>query len=232
MKRLMKEVTNKIYTVLANIGNAGFIAALNDWGDGHSAHWDTPELLPDFAQSSLRARSWPPLRRGRARQNEVCLALGPGRHFGGQGEQAGRLAVEWSACADRCDEWRDCSEVAGAECPRSLCFLFWDRRKVEFEEKMKALSFLPLQRNPFSLARMANKSTPSVSQLQRALKISEQIQVLETELHTILGGSSEPQAKRKYTKKAAGSKKRTMSPEAREKIAAAQRKRWAKQKRA
>ena len=48
MKRLMKEVTNKLYTVLANIGNAEFIAKLNDWGDGHTAQWDTPELLPDF----------------------------------------------------------------------------------------------------------------------------------------------------------------------------------------
>ena len=80
---------------------------------------------------------------------------------------------------------------------------------------------------------MASKHTPSVSQLQRALKLSEEIEKLQNELLRILGTSGEPAAKRTYTKKAAGkagNKKRTMSPEAREKIAAAQRARWAKQK--
>lgn len=77
-------------------------------------------------------------------------------------------------------------------------------------------------------------SLPTVSQLKQALKIAEQLETLEAELAAILGGSS---IKRKYTKSdpsAAPLKKtkRTMSPEAREKIAAAQRKRWAKQKRA
>jgi hypothetical protein len=121
-------------------------------------------------------------------------------------------------------------------------------------------------------------STPSLAQLHRAIKISEQIEALKAELSTVLGNgdASEPKtkraytkkpgpkgkrkytrkaapeglteadavihplfgkAKRKYTKKGAATaeapapakKKRTMSPEAREKIAAAQRKRWAKQ---
>jgi hypothetical protein len=74
----------------------------------------------------------------------------------------------------------------------------------------------------------------SVSQLKRALKIAEKLEALQAELASVLGGSS---IKRKYTKSdssAAPAKKgkRTMSPEAREKIAAAQRKRWAKQKKA
>ena len=74
---------------------------------------------------------------------------------------------------------------------------------------------------------------PTTSQLKRAVIISEKLDALEAELAAILGGSSalaknakEPKApKEKKTK-------RVMSPEAREKIAAAQRKRWAKTKRA
>jgi hypothetical protein len=74
----------------------------------------------------------------------------------------------------------------------------------------------------------------SVSQLKQALKITEKLEELQAELAAILTGSS---TKRKYTKSdpsAAPAKKgkRTMSPEAREKIAAAQRKRWAKTKKA
>jgi hypothetical protein len=91
---------------------------------------------------------------------------------------------------------------------------------------------------------MSNTSIPSLGQLQRALKISEQIQELKAQLAGVLGnavaqdgaGAAAPKAKRKYTKKSAApggaapaKTKRTMSPEAREKIAAAQRARWAKQ---
>lgn len=73
---------------------------------------------------------------------------------------------------------------------------------------------------------------PSVSQLKQALKIAEKIEAMEAELASILGESTNetPKAKKgpgRPPKKA----KREMSPEAREKIAAAQRKRWAKQKR-
>ncbi len=80
---------------------------------------------------------------------------------------------------------------------------------------------------------MAATNIPSVNNLKRALKISEEIQELQAEMLSILGTTGEPKAKRAYNKKSAGSagpKKRIMSPEAREKIAAAQRKRWAKQK--
>jgi len=83
---------------------------------------------------------------------------------------------------------------------------------------------------------MAATNTHSVNNLKRALKISEQIQELQAELLSVLGTTGEPKAKRAYNKKSAGAaapkKKRMMSPEAREKIAAAQRKRWAKQKKA
>ena len=80
---------------------------------------------------------------------------------------------------------------------------------------------------------MAATNIPSVNNLKRALKISEEIQELQAEMLSILGTTGEPKAKRAYNKKSAGAaapKKRMMSPEAREKIAAAQRKRWAKQK--
>jgi cobalamin-dependent methionine synthase I len=82
------------------------------------------------------------------------------------------------------------------------------------------------------MLKLSAMSLPTVSQLKQALKIAEKLEAFETELAAILGGSS---TKRKYTKSDTSSTpakkvKRTMSPEAREKIAAAQRKRWAKQK--
>lgn len=93
---------------------------------------------------------------------------------------------------------------------------------------------------------MAN-TTLSLGQLKRAVQIHEQIESLQAELAGLLGGKSVGAKRgRKPGKKAAaegdvakavkepkaGKKKRTMSPEAREKIAAAQRKRWAKQRKA
>ena len=80
----------------------------------------------------------------------------------------------------------------------------------------------------------------SVDQLKRALKISEQIQNLEAELASILGTSSgAARVKRAYNKKttaaAPGKKKRkktVISPEGKERIAAAQRLRWAKLRKA
>lgn len=69
---------------------------------------------------------------------------------------------------------------------------------------------------------------PTTSQLRKAVIISEKLDALEVELAAILGGSSAPAKAVKAPK--AKKTKRTMSPEAREKIAAAQRKRWAKSK--
>ena len=75
----------------------------------------------------------------------------------------------------------------------------------------------------------------TVNQLKRAITVAEQIEKLQNEMASILG--NQPAAKAagpgrpKGAPKAAGGKmKRTMSPEARAKIAAAQRARWAKVK--
>lgn len=67
-------------------------------------------------------------------------------------------------------------------------------------------------------------STPTSEQLKRAIKVSQQIQQLEAELAAILGGSKRG-AKADLS---VSPPKRNMSPEARERIAAAQRARWAK----
>jgi hypothetical protein len=102
---------------------------------------------------------------------------------------------------------------------------------------------------------MALTTTPSSDQLRRALAIQEKIDALQADLVAVLGGqggsttSAAPKKGRGKGRKNAAKasadssdaasetpvkrkKKRTMSPEAREKIAAAQRKRWAKQKKA
>lgn len=84
---------------------------------------------------------------------------------------------------------------------------------------------------------MAPSSTPTLDQLKRAVQIHEQIERLQTELASILGGARRGPG-RPATKAVAGAAKksrkgkRVMSPEAREKIVAAQRRRWAKQKKA
>ena len=81
-------------------------------------------------------------------------------------------------------------------------------------------------------------SRPSIDQLQRAIKLSEQIAKLEAELAAILGNAGA--TKRAYTKKATSDvaapakkkkrKKAVMSPEGLANIIAAQKKRWAKVK--
>ncbi|MCW0220041.1 MAG: hypothetical protein OJI67_17075 [Prosthecobacter sp.] len=85
---------------------------------------------------------------------------------------------------------------------------------------------------------MATSSIPTVNQLTRALEVTKQIEKLQAELAAIFGGdfkAAKKLAKAEKAEKAektTGKKKRTMSPEAKEKIAAAQRLRWAKQKKA
>lgn len=72
-------------------------------------------------------------------------------------------------------------------------------------------------------------SLPSAAQLRKAADLTEKIEKLQSELAALLGeGGAAPAKKGRGSKKA----KRAMSAEAREKIAAAQRKRWAKNKRA
>lgn len=91
---------------------------------------------------------------------------------------------------------------------------------------------------------MANFKKPSVDQLKKALVIAEKIKELEGQLAAILGSgvsssalestvedtAVEAPAKRRGRKpgvKKAKKGKRELSPEARERIAAAQRRRWA-----
>ena len=77
-------------------------------------------------------------------------------------------------------------------------------------------------------------SLPSIAQLHRAVAIQEQIEKLQNELASVLNGQETINGLMPVTvtkgrgRKAKG--KRTMSPEARERIAAAQRARWAKSK--
>lgn len=75
---------------------------------------------------------------------------------------------------------------------------------------------------------------PSVSQLKRAIVIAEQIQSLETELTSILGGGATVSKAVKTDASSGGKAKRkyNFSPEARAEIAAAQKARWARQKKA
>ncbi len=81
-------------------------------------------------------------------------------------------------------------------------------------------------------------ASPSVAQLKRAIKIAEQIESLEAELAGILGRDAV--ATRKAGRKPAAApaegrktkRKYNFSPEARAKIAAAQKARWARQKEA
>jgi hypothetical protein len=77
-------------------------------------------------------------------------------------------------------------------------------------------------------------NSPSVTQLKRAIVIAESIQKLQAELDSILGSpagaASGTTTAKPSTAKPAKRGKRTMSPEARERIAAAQRARWAKAK--
>jgi hypothetical protein len=68
-------------------------------------------------------------------------------------------------------------------------------------------------------------SNLSVQQLKRAVVIRENIEKLEKELSSILGETAPAKPAR------GRGKKRVMSPEARARIAAAQRARWAKRKR-
>ena len=79
----------------------------------------------------------------------------------------------------------------------------------------------------------------TVAQLKKAVTIKEKIEKLENELNTILGGIStdapivelnKPNKAKKPIENAAPKRKRTMSQEARAKLAAAAKARWAKRR--
>ena len=69
----------------------------------------------------------------------------------------------------------------------------------------------------------------SVTELRKVLQIKEEIATLETELKGVLGATDAPKAATAGAKPVAGKRggRRKLSPEARERIAAAQRARWA-----
>jgi hypothetical protein len=72
---------------------------------------------------------------------------------------------------------------------------------------------------------------PTLSQLKQAVSIAEQIENLQTQLASLVGGSAPVvSAPKAASSPVAMPGKRTMSPEARASIAAAQRARWAKSK--
>lgn len=72
---------------------------------------------------------------------------------------------------------------------------------------------------------------PTLTQLKEAVAIAEQIEKLQAELAGLVGGSvSVASVLKTVSAPAAKAGKRTMSPEARERIAAAQRARWARSK--
>jgi hypothetical protein len=73
-------------------------------------------------------------------------------------------------------------------------------------------------------------ATPSLENLQRAVAIAEQIKKLENELASIFGDKASPKVSVKAPAQKVRRAKRSLSPEARERIAAAQRARWAKTK--
>ena len=72
---------------------------------------------------------------------------------------------------------------------------------------------------------------PTLSQLKEAVSIAEEIEKLQAQLASLVGGSA-PVVSAPKAASSPGAKpgKRTMSPEARARIAAAQRARWAKSK--
>ena len=79
---------------------------------------------------------------------------------------------------------------------------------------------------------MPNLQSPTVDQLKRAVQIAEQIQSLEREIAAILGGETKGNESKGESSPVGNGrrKRRAMSPEARERIAQAQRNRWAKSK--
>jgi hypothetical protein len=78
---------------------------------------------------------------------------------------------------------------------------------------------------------MPTSNTPSISSLKQAIAIAEQIEKLQAQLAALVGGSAPTVTVAKAVGAPRGRRrKRTLSPEARAKIAAAQRARWAKSK--
>lgn len=85
-------------------------------------------------------------------------------------------------------------------------------------------------RNPFEYSPLM--PLPSASQLRQALKLAEKLELMEAELASILGESSDAPKTRRGPGRPPKKAKRQMSEEGRQRIAEAQKKRWAARKKA
>jgi hypothetical protein len=63
MKRLMKEIVNKIYTFFCRQGEPEFLATFLQLGSRYAARWDEPELEEEFVVPPSRRRG----KRGRGK---------------------------------------------------------------------------------------------------------------------------------------------------------------------
>jgi hypothetical protein len=80
---------------------------------------------------------------------------------------------------------------------------------------------------------MPNSQNPTIANLKRAIEIAEKIESLQAQLAALVGGTSAPKSVAStpaapVAVKSRRGGKRSLSPEARARIAAAQRARWAK----
>ncbi len=50
MKKLMKQVVNKLYTVLMSLDNDEAMRLVFSGGEDYAGHWDEPEFLPRFLE--------------------------------------------------------------------------------------------------------------------------------------------------------------------------------------
>jgi len=48
MKKLMKQIINKLYTVLMSLDNEEAMHLVFSGGRDYASHWDEPEFLPTF----------------------------------------------------------------------------------------------------------------------------------------------------------------------------------------
>ena len=64
MKRLMKDVTNKVYTFLCRQGEPGFVEAFLKLGGQYAARWDEPELEEGFVVPASPVRGMRTRRKG------------------------------------------------------------------------------------------------------------------------------------------------------------------------
>ena len=57
MKRLMKEIVDKVYTFLCRQEEAAFVKAFIELGCRYAAHWDEPELTENFVGAANTSKN-------------------------------------------------------------------------------------------------------------------------------------------------------------------------------